>query len=65
MLDLIYNSIKIEGAFIYSSQFALLGKLRSVVSGNANRVASVLKTYERTLGKGAEQLNISLEKLKH
>lgn len=65
MLDLIYNSIKIEGAFIYSAQFALLGKLRSVVSGNANRVASVLKTYERTLGKGAEQLNIGLEKLKH
>lgn len=65
MLDLIYHSIKIEGAFIYSSQFALLGKLRSVVSGSANRVASVLKTYERTLGKGAEQLNIGLEKLKH
>ena len=65
MLDLIYHSIKIEGAFIYSSQFALLGKLRSVVSGNANRVASVLKTYERTLGKGAEQLNVSLEKLQH
>ena len=65
MLDLIYHSIKIEGAFIYSSMFAFLGKLRSIVSGDSNRVASVLKTYQRTLGKAAENLNDSIEKIKH
>ncbi len=65
MLDLIYQSIKIEGAFIYSGQFAFLGKLRGIVAGDANRAASTLKTYQRTMGKSAENLNTALEKIKH
>ena len=32
MLDLIYRSLKIEGCFIYSSSFAILGELRSIAS---------------------------------
>ncbi len=65
MLDLIYHSIKIEGAFIYSAKFAMLGSLRSIISSNNNRIASTVKGYSKSWGKSAESLNTELEKLKH
>lgn len=66
MLDLIYHSIKIEGAFIYSAKFAMLGKLRTIVSANAsNRISSLLRSYNKTWQLGADDLNEGLAKLEH
>lgn len=65
MLDLIYHSIKVEGTFIYSSKFAMLGQLRTIVSSDNNRISSVLKGYNRKWAKGADELNEALEKLSH
>ena len=65
MLDLIYHSIKVEGTFIYSSKFAMLGQLRTIVSNDNNRISSVLKGYNRKWSSGATELNEGLEKLSH
>ena len=65
MLDLIYHSIKVEGTFIYSSKFAMLGQLRTIVSSDNNRISSMLKGYNRKWQSGADELNEALEKLSH
>ena len=61
MLNLIYGSIKIEGCFIYSSVFAILGQLRSMASSAASLSSIVSGT--RTWPKKCDNLNEGLAKL--
>lgn len=65
MLDLIYRSIRIEGTFIYSSKYAMLGKMRTVVSSGRNTMASAYKAFQKVWENGTKELNEGLDKLGH
>ncbi|NLW74268.1 MAG: hypothetical protein GX057_05165 [Clostridiales bacterium] len=65
MLDLVYRSIRIEATFIYSSKYAMLGKMRSVVSSGRNTMASAYKGFQKVWEAGTKELNEGLEKLNH
>jgi hypothetical protein len=65
MLDLIYRSIRIEGAFIYSAKYAMLGKMRAVISSGSNTMASAYKVYKKVWEAGTLSLNEGLGKLEH
>jgi len=59
MLDKIYSSLKIEGCFIYSSAFAILGQLRSVTQLKL-ATASVVKANTSTWPAKVKALNEGL-----
>jgi hypothetical protein len=65
MLDLIYRSIRIEGAFIYSAKYAMLGKMRAVISSGSNTMASAYKVYKKVWEEGTRTLNEGIDKLEH
>lgn len=65
MLDLIYRCIRIEGTFIYSAKYAMLGKMRTVISSGKNTMASAYKGFKTVWEKGTQELNEGLEKLDH
>ncbi len=65
MLDLIYRSIRVEGAFIYSAKYAMLGRMRSIVQAGTNTVASVFKAQTKIWDVATQSLNESIDKLNH
>ena len=64
MLDLVYNSIRIEGTFIYSASFAFLGQLRTLatLSGTSSG-ASQIRTGLNNLNKKLKSFNEAMAKL--
>ena len=64
MLDMIYNSIKIEGCFIYSASFAFLGQLRTMGSNAVSSPAQLVNNAIRGLGKKLNDFNDAYGKLK-
>ncbi len=55
MLDLIYNSLKIEGCFIFHDSFQILGQLRDMVStqsrqASATAVTSQTRSWQNKVG---------------
>ncbi|MBO7375994.1 MAG: hypothetical protein ILO42_06165 [Clostridia bacterium] len=64
MLDMIYDSIKIEGCFIYSASFAFLGQLRTMGSNSASSPSSLVANAVRGLGKKLNDFNDAYGKLK-
>lgn len=65
MLNLIYRSIRIEGAFIYSSKYAMLGKMRTVISSGTNTLMSTYKMNKKLWDVETKKLNEQIDKLKH
>lgn len=64
MLDLIYNSIRIEGCFIYSSSFAFLGQLRSMASNSGSAPGSIVRSGTSSLKKKLADFNEAMAKMK-
>ncbi len=62
MLDLIYDSLKIEGCFIYSSYFAILGQLRSIVTGDVF-TSKVVSMQTKAWPAKVQKLNEDLAKV--
>ncbi|MBO4322411.1 MAG: hypothetical protein J5919_05355 [Clostridia bacterium] len=59
MLDLIYRSLKIEGCFIYSSSFAILGQLRSIATMQ-KASSSIVKAQTKAWPSKVDALNEGL-----
>ena len=64
MLDLIYNSITIEGCFIYSSSFAFLGQLRSMASNSGTSPGALVRNGLSQLNSKLKKFNEDMSKLK-
>ncbi len=64
MLDLIYKSLKIEGAFLYVDIFDLLGSFRERVNQSGRQAsATAIKTKARNWNSKANELNAGMAEL--